>query len=246
MNHPIKTWRLAMRALLAGAFLISGALLGRAQTTREPITFFKEHINLTDGQIADIERGKPVVKVLSTPSPDEVAVFGAIFINASPEEFLKAAQNLDALRNSPNYLGVRRFSSPPKLADLEGFALGEDDIKDLKNCKPGDCKLQLPVDSMADFKAHVNWSAPDVSAQVNNLVRKMALDALVKYQQGGSGALGSYYDKEHLVYAGQQFESEPAPGAPCARFQPALDRAPTLQHLSIPPESVCLPTPVFV
>src|SRR5262249_33178058 len=152
---------------------------------------------LTDEQIADIEHGKPVTKVLSTKTPDEVAVFGAVYINSSPEEYLKAAQNLDALRKSPNYLALRKFSSPPQPSDLEGFVLDEDDIKDLKNCKPGSCELQLPAESIEAFQKSVNWSAPDVSSQVNSQAQKMALEMVTRYQKEGDKALGSYYDKEH-------------------------------------------------
>jgi len=137
-----------MKTLAAGALLISGALLCVGQAGREPYTFFKESIGLQDDQIAVIQSGKPVTKVISSKTPSEIAVFGAIYINASPEEYLKAAQNVDALRKSANYLGVRRFSSPPRLSDLEGFALDEDDIKDLKECKPGNCDLQLPSESI--------------------------------------------------------------------------------------------------
>lgn len=196
-----------MRSLTVSALFICAALSCAAQTSREPYTFFKEFIGLTDDQIAAIQHGKAVTKVLSTTTPAEVAVFGAIYINASPEQYLKAAQNLDALRKSPNYLGVRRFSSPPKLSDLEGFALDEDDIKDLKNCKPGKCELQLPAESMEEFKTHVNWSAPDSPAQVNSLAQKMALEELVRYQRDGNSALGSYYDKEHPLHVVEQFES---------------------------------------
>src|SRR5260370_4513930 len=191
------SWSCTMRTLAVGALLISGTLSCVGQASREPYHFFKEFIGLQDDQIAAIQNGKAVTKVLSTKTPSEVAVFGAIYINAAPEEYLKAAQNVDALRKSPNYLGVRRFSPPPKLSDLEGFVLDEDDIKDLKNCKPGHCELQLPAESIEEFKAHVNWSAPDVPAQVNSLAQKMALEELVRYQKDGNSALGSYYDKEH-------------------------------------------------
>src|SRR5262249_53667878 len=148
-----------------------------------------------------------VTKVLSTKTPDEVAVFGAVYINSSPEEYLKAAQNLDALRKSPNYLALRKFSSPPQPSDLEGFVLDEDDIKDLKNCKPGSCELQLPAESIEAFQKSVNWSAPDVSSQVNSQAQKMALEMVTRYQKEGDKALGSYYDKEHPVHVPQQFTS---------------------------------------
>jgi hypothetical protein len=213
-----------MRTFAVGALLIVGTLSSVGQTNREPYTFFKESIGLPEDQIAAIQQGKAVTKVLSTKTPLEVVVFGAIYIKASPEDYLKVAQSLDALRKSPNYLGIRRFSSPPQLSDLEGFVLGQDDIKDLKNCKPGSCELQLPAESMEEFKARVNWSGPDVAAQVNGLAQKMALELLVRYQKDGNSALGSYYDKEHPVHVVEQFEALLQGSSSMSRYLPDLER----------------------
>ncbi len=196
-----------MRNLAVRTLLICAALSCVAQTSHEPETFFKQSIGLHDDQIADIQHGRAVTKALSTSTASEVAVFGAVYVHASVEDYLKAVQNVNSLRGSPGYLGIQMFSTPPKLSDLQGFILEEQDIKDLKNCKPGSCELQLPAESMEDFKKQVNWSAPDVAAQVNTLGQKMALDALVRYQKDGDSALGSYYDKEHPVHVIEQFES---------------------------------------
>jgi hypothetical protein len=213
-----------MRSLGAGALLIWGTVSCVAQAGREPYTYFKQFIGLQDDQIAAIQHGQAVTKVISSKTPSEIAVFGAIYIKASPEAYLKAAQNVDALRKSQNYLGVRRFSSPPKLSDFDGFVLGEDDIKDLKECKPGSCQLQLPAESIEQFKTQVNWSAPDVPTQVNGLAQKMALDALERYQKEGNSALGSYYDKEHPVHVVEQFESLLHESPSVSHYLPDLDR----------------------
>jgi len=213
-----------MRTLVVGILLVSGTLTCLAQTRHEPYTFFKEYVGLDDKQVSDIEHGKPVTKVLSTQTPGEVAVFGAVFVKASPEQYLKAARDLDGLRKSPNYLGIRQFSLPPKLSDLEGFVLEDDDIKDLKNCKPSECELQLPAESMEQFKKSVNWSGPDVPAQVNGLAQKMALETLVRYQKDGNSALGSYYDKEHPLHVAEQFESLLGESGSLSNYLPDLKR----------------------
>jgi hypothetical protein len=204
--------------------MICGALSSAGQTSQEPNAFFKDFIGLQDDQIADIQHGKPVTKVLSSKTPSEVAVFGAIHINASPEDYIRTAKNLDALRKSPNYLGVRRFSSPPTLSDLDGFVLDPDDIKDLKECKPGSCELQLPSESIEQFRSQVNWSAPDSQDQVNKLAQKMALDALIRYQKEGNSALGSYYDKEHPVSVVEQFTSLLRESPSMSHYLPDLER----------------------
>jgi hypothetical protein len=211
-----------MRTLVVSALLVCATLSCVGQTSREPYTFFSQFIHLEDAQITDIQNGKAVTKVLSTKTPDEVAVFGAVYIHASIEDYLKAAQNLNSLRGSPNYLGIQVFSTPPKLSDLKGFILEEQDIKDLKNCKPGNCELQLPAESLEEFKKRVNWSAPDVSAQVNSLAQKMALDALVRYQKDGDSALGSYYDKEHPVHVIEQFGSLLGESSSLSHYLPDL------------------------
>jgi hypothetical protein len=213
-----------MNTLRVGTLLVCGALSCLGQTGNEPVTFFKEFIGLQDDQIADIQHGKAVTKVLSTKTPAEVAVFGAVYIHGSVENYLKAAQNVTSLRGSPNYLGIQQFSTPPKLSDLQGFVLEEDDINDLKNCKPGHCELQLPAESIEEFKTQVNWSAPDVAAQVNGLAQKMALEELVRYQKDGNSALGSYYDKEHPVHVIEQFQSLLRESSSMPRYLPDLEQ----------------------
>ena len=204
--------------------LISGILSCMGQTSPEPYTFFKNFIRLTDDQVADMQHGKAVAKVLPTKTPSEVAVFGAVYVQASPEDYLKAAQNVNSLRDLPNYLGVRLFSTPPKPSDLEGFILEGDDITDLKSCRPGKCELQLPAESIEQVKASVNWSAPDVPAQVNALAQKMALDELVRYQKDGNSALGTYYDKEQPMHVVEQFESLLGESASISQYLPDLKR----------------------
>jgi hypothetical protein len=181
--------------------------LGSGQSLAEPYTFFEQAIGLNHDQIANLEQGKAVAKILPSLEPSEVVVFGAIRIHASPEDYLRLAQNLDSLRALPNYLGVRQFSTPPKLSDLEGFILEDDDIKDLRSCRPGKCQLQLPSNAMEEFQASLDWHAPDVVARVNRMAQKMALEELVRYQKDGNSALGTYYDKEQPLRVTDQFES---------------------------------------
>lgn len=217
MNH-----RWTVKTLGVGALLSCAVGSGLGQTHPEPYTFFKQYIGLNDDQIASIEHGKAVAQVLAAPATSEVIVFGAVYVNASPENYLRAAQNLDSLRGLPNYLGIRQFSAPPKLSDLEGFVLEDDDIKELKSCRPGKCQLQLPTESMEAFQKLVNWSAPDVATQVNRLAQKMALEELIRYQKDGKCALGTYYDKEHPLSVVDQFESLLSESASMTHYLPNL------------------------
>ena len=173
----------------------------------EPLKFFRDYVGLKEEQIAAIRNGKAVAKVVESRTPDEVLVFGSVYVQSTPEKYLKFASDIDALRKLPSYLAIRKFSNPPQLSDLDGFILEADDIKQLKNCEPGKCDVQLPAETMDAFKQSVNWSAPDSANQVNRLAQKMALEAIQRYRQGGNTALGTYMDKHHPAVVGETFKS---------------------------------------
>ena len=178
-----------------------------ADTPDEPYRFFREFVGLNEEQISAIRSGKAIAKVVDSPTPDEVYVFGSVYVEATPEGYLKLASDIDALRKLPSYLAIQRFSDPPQLSDLEGFTLNEQDISELKNCKTGHCQVQLPTEAIEEFQQSINWSAPDVADQVNRLARRLALQALKEYMQGGNTALGAYRDKKHPAAVAETFAS---------------------------------------
>jgi hypothetical protein len=203
--------------------LISGAGLPAIGQEAEPYKFFREYVGLNDDQIAAIRRGKAIAKVMDSRTPDEVFVFGSVYVEATPESYLRFASNVDALRKLPSFLAIRKFSDPPQLSDLDGFTLEKDDVKQLKNCKPGSCEIQLPAESMEQFQKTVNWSAPDAEDQANHLARQMALQALVRYDQGGNIALGTYRDKNHPAEVAETFRSLLSRSKALPGYLPDLD-----------------------
>jgi len=181
--------------------------LQAADDSVEPNKFFREFVGLHEDQIREIREGKAVAKILDSPTADQVFVFGSVYINSTPERYLKLASDVDAMRKLPSYLALQKFSDPPQLSDLAGFTMDEKDFTQLKNCKPGHCDVQLPSEAMEEFQRSVNWSALDASDQANRLAQQMALQALLNYQQGGNSALGTYRDKNHPAAVAETFAS---------------------------------------
>jgi len=155
----------------------------------EPFKFFRDHVWLKDDQITAIRNGKAVAKVMESRTPDEVFVFGSVYVQSTPRKYLKLASDIDALRKLPSYLAIRKFSDPPQFPISTVSLWSRATIKQLKNCEPGKCDVQLPTEAMDAFKQSVNWSAPDAANQVNRLAQKMALEAIQRYIQGGNAAL---------------------------------------------------------
>jgi hypothetical protein len=183
----------------------AAALPGFSQSNPDLQTFFRQDIGLSEDQIAAIQSGQAVTKALPPRTPAEVLLFGAVYIHAAPEAYFQLARNFDRLRKVPNFLALGVFTDPPQLSDLKGFAFDSDEIQALQSCEPGNCEIQMPATSIDELHRSINWSAPDVDDQVNQLLQKTALDLLLSYQSEGNKALGVYNDKRDPTAVPEQF-----------------------------------------
>ena len=183
----------------------------------------REQIGLTDEQIASISQGKAFIKVLPSKTPAEIFMFGAVYVNATPDAFVKFALDISRMKRMPGYLAVGKFSNAPSLAELEGFSLEPDDIKALRYCKPGRCGVQLPASAMDDLHKSLDWSKPDVGHQANERLRMMALDILRRYQETGNSSL-SYHDQIELFDVSSQLRSLLGRSGALPMYLPDLSR----------------------
>jgi hypothetical protein len=196
--------RLRIAVLL---LLIPGlASVSLSQANPDLRTYFTDYIGLNDDQIAAIRNGEAVTKNMQSRTADEIFVFGAVYIKADADSYLKLARDFDRLRTLPGYLAIRQFSNPPELSDLKDFTFETDDVKALKNCKTGDCQVQMPTSSIEELHSSIDLSAPDAEEQVNQQLQRTVLDRLLAYQREGNQILGVYNDKRNPTLVADQFK----------------------------------------
>jgi hypothetical protein len=188
-------------ALILG---VTALCFGRTPAVGE---FLRDQIHLTQGQIAQVQNGKAVAKILATPNPSDIFVFGAVFIHAEPGAYLHLMRDVPRLKRLGGYLGAGEFSTAPTIGDMDGLSLDQDDVEDVKNCKPGNCELQLPEESMETARTSINWKSHDVNEQVNNLAKRRILQLLEDYRHSGDNGLGIYLDKHDPLLVAEQFRS---------------------------------------
>jgi len=178
---------------------------GLPQSSPKLQRFFQQNIGLNEDQISSIRDGEPVAKALPSRTPDEMFLFGAVYIHAAPEAYLLYARDLDRIRKVPSFLALGAFSSPPQISDLKDFSLDSEEIQDLRHCTPGHCAIQAPGSTIELLQRSIDWSAPDVDEQVNQLVRENALEFVIGYQRDGNQAFGVYNDKRDPTVIEHQF-----------------------------------------
>jgi len=191
--------------LLLALSLVSSGTDPQVHRTQPTAVFTA--VGLTSDQIATVDAGRAVAKVLSWGEASEVFVFGAVHIDGSPKAYLQAARDVGRLKGTSGYLGVGELRDETTVANLSELTLDPDDVKALKNCREGSCDVQLPVAPMQTFRDKVNWSRSDTADQVNALARPLVLQLVRTYRQGGNGALSEYRDKEHPARVADQFKT---------------------------------------
>ena len=109
-------------AVLLAVSVIAGADQAPAPAPPVPLKVFAD-FGLTSQQIAAIDAGRPVARVLTWGGPSEVYVFGAVHVNGSPDVYLEAARNVTRLAGTPGYRGVGELRPGATVADLAALAL---------------------------------------------------------------------------------------------------------------------------
>src|SRR6266446_7952217 len=132
MNRTIVRRAFCLKVACSMLLLPQGLTSAAGQQTFVLDKFLKENAGLNNVQIDTVHRGKAVATILDSPTPDQVFVFGTIYIDAMPEKYLQLANDFDSLRKLPGYLAIHRFSNPPQPSDLREFIIDPDDLKQLK------------------------------------------------------------------------------------------------------------------
>ncbi len=208
---------------MLAVLLLAVTLTSSAADTPAPLGIFTD-LGLTPQQIAAIDAGRPVAKVLSWGDPSEIYMFGAVHVKGSLETYLEAARDIERLSRTPGYRGAGELRDGATAVDLSALALEPDDVEALEDCREGSCDVQLPTVAMQAFHDGVIWSQPDAAQKANALFRPMVLQVVRAYRQGGNRALGEYRDRQHPGRVGDQFETMIGRAAALPAVLPELRR----------------------
>jgi hypothetical protein len=160
--------------------------------------FLQQSIGFDTEQLAAVERGEPVVKVLGARDRRDVVVFGIITLPVARERYVRALRDFPTSLRTPNRTQLGIFSDPATEADVAAVTIDNRDVREMKNCKPGDCVVKLPATDMRRIHDQTNWSAPDVQAQLSGYARRRLVEYVTDYRRRGDSAMAVYDDRGNL------------------------------------------------
>ena len=167
--------------------------------------YFARDVRLTAAERKQLAGGSPVTKLLEVDESEEVAVFGAVWIDAPMRRYVELLSDIEHFEKGRSFRVTRRISTPPRLEDFAELYLPERDVEDLRTCRVGRCKVKLDEQALHRFRNEVDWSAPDAAAAADALMRRLALEYVTGYLAGGNERLAVYRDGSRPTFVAQEF-----------------------------------------
>jgi hypothetical protein len=151
--------------------------------------------------------GSAITKLLDADASKEVAVFGAVWINASPQHYVAVLHDIENFERGDAFKLTRMISTPPALDDFAELQLPANDVADLRKCRVGDCKLKLTGELIERIRANVHWDRPTAKADVERLFRQWAVEYVTGYRVGGNSRLAVYRDDPEPMFVAHELQS---------------------------------------
>jgi hypothetical protein len=150
--------------------------------------------------------GDPYTKLLDTTDVSEIAVFGAVWIHASPEKYVAAVSDIETYEHGGAFHTTKRLSDPPRLEDFAALTLSPAEMRDLRNCRVGDCKLKLDRATLDAIRTRVDFTKPTATDDAEAVLREHLFDEAAAYRASGNAALPVYEDDAKPMSAATEFE----------------------------------------
>ncbi len=170
-------------------------------------SFLAEEAHATGPDREALLAGNPLVKLLDADPGREVAVFGAIWVNAPRASYVQQAKNVEQSERGGAFRVTKRISDPPSADDFAELSISDDDFEDLNDCKVGDCVVKLGADALQTLRAEVDWRKPTARADANAVFRRLALQYVTGYREGGNRTLAVYRDHDRPTFVANEFRS---------------------------------------
>ena len=163
------------------------------------------HVGKDD--LARIAAGRVYSGTLPVQHPREVATLGIVRIQTTPQRYIDGLADIAAFKRDDKILQIGTFGTPPQPGDIANLTIEEEDVDSLRECRVADCDVQLSAQAIERFRADVNWRAPDASRQAADLMRRILLEYVARYQKAGSLAAMEYADSAGPLSLADEFKA---------------------------------------
>jgi hypothetical protein len=168
------------------------------------IACFPLALSMPAGDYDKLNAGEALVEVLPGEGRN-VALRAATRIDASADRLISWTRRVADLQKGPYVSAIGRFSHPPRLEDLDGLLLDDEDLNDLRRCRPGKCGIKLSDAEILRAREAIAAAEGDWKPAAQQAFRAMVLARATRYVAEGHTAYASYHDARKPVMLDGEF-----------------------------------------
>jgi hypothetical protein len=161
---------------------------------------------ISDGGRAKVQNGSAVVEVLPARGR-ELAVFGVVTIGIDGHRLASWVRQVEELQRSTYIPLAHRFSDPPTLDDVRELTLDDQDLQNLRECRPGDCGLKLSAPEIAEIQRAIAAAGAEWKGAAQAAFRHVLVSRAHAYKTHGHAGAAPYHDHKTPVSPDEEFQA---------------------------------------
>lgn len=167
--------------------------------------YFESSVKLTALERQKLFRGEAITRLLDADENKEVAILGAVWINAPMRRYIEAVTDIESFEKGAGFKVTKKISNPPKVEDFRALRVPDQDLQDLRRCRVGSCEVKVAESALKRLHSEVNWNAPNANASAIAWLQQLALEYSTSYLKGGDSELAVYRDSGRPTFVAQEF-----------------------------------------
>jgi hypothetical protein len=150
----------------------------------DPFAFLNPTAALSEKEQRRLADGEAIVRTVRS-RPREVTLVSAVRIAVDGPRLVSWYRSIEQLRASTYVPEIGRFSSPPRIEDLERLTIEPVDVDELRRCKPDDCGLKLRPAEIVELKQSFTQPRDLQLEAIQVAFRRVVLGRAQEYLRSG-------------------------------------------------------------
>jgi len=198
--------RLMALPLIAAAILALQTGPAARPDPADPFAFLAPTVTIDSDARRGIDAGRPYAKVL-TAQDRELAILAVVSVKVDGDRLAAWMHKIEQLKKGSYILAIGLFSDTPRIEDLSGLMLDQQDLEDLRQCKPGDCGMKLGAAEIDALRKPMVGSLAEWEPAVQMAFRRVMLERVQAYKRDGQVALPAMADRKPPLEPSKVFAS---------------------------------------
>jgi hypothetical protein len=202
----------------------------------DPFAFMLPATGLEAADRARLDAGDTLIKVLPVENP-ELAVFGATRIEIDANRLVAWVRQVQDLYKGSYMPMIGRFSLTPHIEDLAGLVVDDQDLEDIRRCRPGDCGVKLSAREIETLQQAIAAAGAEWKPAAQAAFRRVVLVRAQHFLAHGYCENEVYDDHETPVQPEAEFIALTRRFVPVSRalgaLAPYLMRRPRLEERDV-------------